>query len=262
MLQARCDFGRVEGLRYSLSCWTLRFDNCISCILVLSYHGTLDGWGLKGLRWKEIWTWHVGWFGMLNKIGAIGFNQNSKNPGWTTTRLPENRQSSGSELTTKLYHANAMSTLTLDTESMESIFIRAVMRQLEYFTLSYLQLVLKSHFHHFLSINQCLSWQNTWSTAHFLWKKTRNQEQIPLEVCNAVLFSLPMALGLASASILSAFGHDDGSLTAPVTTGLCGESLLYAANGAAALCRAFRWGWKVRWDWDTPQKLNLCTVNL
>ena len=62
----------------------------------------------------------------------------------------------------------------------------------------------------------------------------------PTTVCNAVLFSLPMALGLASASILSAFAHDDGSFIAPVTTGLCGESLLYAANGAAALCRAFR----------------------
>jgi hypothetical protein len=60
-----------------------------------------------------------------------------------------------------------------------------------------------------------------------------------------VLFSLPTAFGLASASILASFGEDLSVPTA-FSTKSCGENLLFAAVAAAALCRAFRrakcWG--------------------
>lgn len=58
-------------------------------------------------------------------------------------------------------------------------------------------------------------------------------------VSSAVLFSLPTALGLASASILASFGEEAATPLMPPTR-LCGDNLLFAAVGAAALCRAFR----------------------
>lgn len=61
----------------------------------------------------------------------------------------------------------------------------------------------------------------------------------PATVSNAVLFSLPTAFGLASASILASFG-EDLSLPTAAATKSCGENLLFAAVAAAALCRAFR----------------------
>jgi len=61
----------------------------------------------------------------------------------------------------------------------------------------------------------------------------------PATVTNAVLFSLPTAFGLASASILASFGEDLSVPTA-FSTKSCGENLLFAAVAAAALCRAFR----------------------